>query len=177
MDKKINLYKLIRNYLDFPKKGILFRDVNPVFRNNVALNFISHQFSRTFDKKHIDTVAGIESRGFILATALALELKKGIILVRKAGKLPGLTIKKSYDIEYGNAIMEIQKDAVRHGERVLIADDLIATGGTAIVAADLIEQLGGSIAAFAFVVELANLGGANKLRNRGYNVHSLAVYD
>ena len=112
-----------------------------------------------------------------MATALGLTLNKGIILIRKAGKLTGPTIRKSYNIEYGSAIMEIQKDAVTSGEKVLVADDLIATGGTAAVSAQLIEQLGGRIAAFAFLVDLAYLEGSKELRSKGYNIHSLAVYN
>jgi adenine phosphoribosyltransferase len=174
---EFDLYRLIRNYLNFPKEGILFRDVNPVFRNSAALKCICDQFLRTLQGYQIDIVAGIESRGFILATALGLKLNKGIILIRKAGKLPGLTIRKSYNIEYGSAIMEIQKDAISSGEKVLVADDLIATGGTASVSAQLIEELGGKIAAFAFLVELAYLEGSKELRSKGYTVHSLAVFD
>jgi adenine phosphoribosyltransferase len=174
---EFDLYKLIRNYLNFPKEGILFRDVNPIFRDSAALKCICDLFLRTLQRYQIDIVAGIESRGFILATALGLKLNKGIILIRKAGKLPGLTIRKSYNIEYGSAIMEIQKDAVTSGEMVLVADDLIATGGTAAVSAQLIEQLGGRIAAFAFLVDLAYLQGSKELRSKGYNIHSLAVYD
>jgi adenine phosphoribosyltransferase len=174
---ELDLYKLIRNYLNFPKEGILFRDVNPIFRDSAALKCICDQFLRTLQRYQIDIVAGIESRGFILATALGLKLNKGIILIRKAGKLPGLTIRKSYNIEYGSAIMEIQKDAVTSGEMVLVADDLIATGGTAAVSARLIEQLGGRIAAFAFLVDLAYLQGSKELRSKGYNIHSLAVYN
>lgn len=174
---QFDLSKLIRSYLNFPKEGILFRDVNPIFRNSSALKCICDQFLRILQRYQIDIVAGIESRGFILATALGLKLNKGIILIRKAGKLPGLTIRKSYNIEYGSAIMEIQKDAITSGEMVLVADDLIATGGTAAVSAQLIEQLGGRIAAFAFLVELAHLEGSKQLRGKGYNIHSLAVYD
>ena len=175
--KQINLHDLICDCPDFPKQGILFKDINPVFRSNDALNYISNEFYHTFSKSKVDNVAGIESRGFVIATALALKLGKGMIMIRKAGKLPGKTIKKSYQIEYGNAIMEIQKDAVMQGHSILIADDLIATGGTAIAAAQLIEELGGIVAGFAFIIELTSLDGARKLRKMGYKVHSLTVYD
>lgn len=171
-----DLSKLINEYPDFPKQGILFRDINPVFRNIPALNHISNEFYSKFSNVELDYISGIESRGFIVATALAVKFGKGMIMIRKAGKLPGETIKKSYDIEYGSAIMELQKDAVKRDQSILIADDLIATGGTAVAAARLVEELGGIVAGFAFVIELKSMDGANKLRKMGYRVHSLMVY-
>lgn len=173
----MNLDRIITKHPDFPKPGILFRDINPVFRNAGALKYLADAFSRAFPKSKFDSVAGIESRGFVVATALAMKAGKGVIMIRKAGKLPGNTVKKSYDIEYGNATMEIQDGAVKKGSRVLIADDLIATGGTAVAAAQLVEELGGKVAGFAFVIELAGLRGAERLRAMGYNVESLVVYD
>jgi adenine phosphoribosyltransferase len=122
-------------------------------------------------------VAGIESRGFIIATALALRFGKGIVMIRKAGKLPGRTVKKSYDIEYGTAIMELQQDAIDKGDNILIADDLIATGGTAVAAAHMIEEMGGKVAGFAFIIELSDLKGADRLREMGYTVESLVTFD
>jgi adenine phosphoribosyltransferase len=121
-------------------------------------------------------VAGIESRGFIVATALALRFGRGIVMVRKAGKLPGRTVKKSYDIEYGSAVMELQQDAIDKGNSILIADDLIATGGTAVAAAQMIKELGGKVAGFAFIIELSDLKGADRLRKMGYNVVSLVSF-
>ena len=174
--KQVNLRDIIVNYSDFPKSGILFRDVNPVFKRNDALNFIADEFYRFYSKAKLDTVAGIESRGFIMATALALKLCKGVVMVRKAGKLPGTTLKKSYDIEYGSAVIEIQQDAINEGENILIADDLIATGGTARATAQLIEELGGNVAGFAFIIELSDLKGADKLREMGYKVESLVTF-
>jgi adenine phosphoribosyltransferase len=173
---RIDLHRLIHTCPDFPRQGILFRDINPVFRNNEALNYISDEFYCRFRKFKIDYIGGIESRGFVIGTALALKFGKGMIMIRKAGKLPGQTIKKSYNIEYGSAVMEIQKDAVNNDQRILIADDLIATGGTAIAAARLVEESGGKVAGFAIVIELAALNGAKKLRKMGYEVYSLAVY-
>jgi adenine phosphoribosyltransferase len=174
--KQINLRDIIINYPDFPKQGILFRDINPVFKRNDALNYIADEFYRVYNKSKVDMVAGIESRGFIIATALALRFGRGIVMIRKAGKLPGRTVKKSYDIEYGAAIMEIQQDAIEKGSGILIADDLIATGGTAEAAAQMIKELGGKIAGFAFIIELSDLKGANKLRKMGYNVESLVTF-
>ena len=174
---KLNLDRIIGKHQDFPKPGILFRDINPVFRNPDALKFIASEFSRKFSKTRYDATAGIESRGFVVATAVGMKAGKGVIMIRKVGKLPGPTIKKSYDIEYGNATMELQTDAVKKGQRVLIVDDLIATGGTAVAAAQLVEELGGKVAGFGFVIELAGLKGADRLRQMGYRVESLVVYD
>lgn len=174
--KQVNLRDIIANYPDFPKQGILFRDINPVFKRNDALNYIADEFYRIYNKSKVDMVAGIESRGFIIATALALRFGSGILMVRKAGKLPGRTLKKSYDIEYGTAIMEIQQDAIDKGKNILIADDLIATGGTAEAAAQMIKELGGNIAGFAFIIELSDLKGADRLRRMGYNVESLVTF-
>ncbi len=175
--KRIDLHKLIRDCPNFPKQGVLFRDISPVFRNNEALNYIADEFQGILKSHKFDTIVGIESRGFIVATVLALRFGKGLIMIRKAGKLPGETIRKSYSIEYGTSIMEIQKDAISDGEAVLLADDLIAVGGTAEAAALLVEELGGKIAAFAFVIELAGLQGGRRLRQMGHDVNSLAVYD
>lgn len=173
---QVNLREIITNYPDFPKQGILFRDINPVFKRNDALNYIADEFYRIYSKAKVDMVAGIESRGFIVATALALRFGKGIVMVRKAGKLPGRTLKKSYDIEYGTAIMELQQDAIDKGNSILIADDLIATGGTAVAAAQMIKELGGKVAGFAFIIELSDLKGADMLRKMGYNVESLVTF-
>lgn len=175
--EEIDLYEIIQAYPNFPKQGILFRDINPVFRSNDAMNFVCSEIYRRFKNIKIDCIAGIESRGFVLSSVVAMKLGKGMIMIRKAGKLPGETIGKSYNIEYGNAIMEIQKNSIERGQNILIADDLIATGGTAMAAAYLIEELGGIVAGFAFVVELADLNGATLLRNKGYKVHSLVVYN
>jgi adenine phosphoribosyltransferase len=175
--KNLDLTRIIKTFPDFPKRGIIFRDINPVFGSYDALNYISEEFCRRIPESNIDCIVGIESRGFVIATALAITIGKGLVLVRKAGKLPGQTLKQPYDIEYGNAIMEIQKDSIKNGQRVLIADDLIATGGTAIAAERLVVQLGGKIVGFAFVIELASIGGARKIRKLGYEVYSLVVYE
>ena len=174
--KQFDLRDIVASYPDFPKPGILFRDINPVFKRNDALNHIADEFHRLYGKARVDAVAGIESRGFVIATALALKFGKGVVMVRKAGKLPGKTLKKSYDIEYGSAIMELQQNAIKKGENILIADDLIATGGTAVAAAQLVEEVGGKVAGFAFIIELSDLHGADRLRKMGYNVQSLVTY-
>ncbi len=171
-----HVQNLIRNYPDFPKQGILFKDINPVFRDGRSLDILGNHFYDQFHKVDVDYIAGIEARGFILSTLLGLKFNKGVIMIRKAGKLPGTTVKQAYDIEYGTAIMELQSDSLRKGDRILVADDLLATGGTALAAASLVEDLGGSVAGFAFVMELSSLDGGKLLRERGYRVHSMVVY-
>lgn len=171
----MNLETIIRSFPDFPKKGILFRDISPVLRNPEAMQYVIDQFYEYYNKMKVDLIAGIESRGFIFACALGLKFKKGIVMIRKQGKLPGDTLRLAYDIEYGNAIMEIQQDAINEGQNALIVDDLIATGGTAKASAELIEKLGGNITGFAFVIELTSLKGREQLK--GYEVYSLVKYD
>ena len=170
----MNIREKISEYPDFPKKGILFRDFSPILRDPSALSFIVDEFSKTFHPNDVDIFAGIESRGFPIACALALKYNKGMFMVRKQGKLPGKTVKKSYKIEYGSAVMEIQKDVIEKGQRVLICDDLLATGGTADASAKLIEKVGGTIAGFAFIIELTDLNGINKIKN--YKCESLVRY-
>jgi adenine phosphoribosyltransferase len=170
----MNLKKKIRDVQDFPKPGILFRDITPILKDPKAFSYVAEKFAEIFPKKSFDMVAGIESRGFIFGAALAVKAGKGLVIVRKQGKLPGKTITRSYDIEYGNATMEIQKDAVKKGDRVLIIDDLLATGGTAKAAAHLIENLGGKVIGMGFVIELAMLKGMRKLSK--YNAKALVRY-
>ena len=170
----MNLRERITEYSNFPKRGILFRDFSPVLRDPSALSFIIDEFSKTFHPNDVDVFAGIESRGFPIACALALKYNKGMFMIRKQGKLPGKTVKKSYEIEYGNAVMEIQKDIIGKGQRVLICDDLLATGGTADASAKLIEKIGGIVAGFAFIIELTELNGINKIKN--YKCESLVRY-
>jgi len=125
----------------------------------------------------MNKIAAIESRGFIIGALLAMRLSKGLVLIRREGKLPGPTIKQSYSIEYGTRIMEIQNDGILSGEKILIADDLLATGGTAIAAASLVEKLGGKVVGFVFIICLNYLEGMDKLRNHGYSVKSILEYD
>jgi adenine phosphoribosyltransferase len=170
----MNLKNIIEEYPNFPKKGILFRDISPILRNPAALSHVVDEFSKLFHINDVDVLAGIESRGFPLACALSLRYNKGMMMIRKQGKLPGATVKKAYDIEYGKAVMEIQKNAIKPGQRVLICDDLLATGGTAKAAAELIEKIGGKITGFAFMVELTDLNGMKKLTK--YRCESLVKY-
>jgi adenine phosphoribosyltransferase len=176
-DTKIDLKALIKNYNDFPKKGVIFRDVNPLFRNSVAIQVIAKQFIHQEELSKIDYIAGIESRGFTVASLLAKNYNKGMILVRKVGKLPGKTVKKTYNIEYGSSIIEIQEEAIKKGQTILIADDLIATGGTAIATAELIEEMGGTVFGLAVIIELVYLKGGDILRKKGYDVRSLVKYN
>ena len=170
----MNLKDKITEYSNFPKKGILFRDFSPILKDPSALSLVVDEFTKKFHPNDVDVFAGIESRGFILACALAQKYSKGMILLRKAGKLPGKTVKVSYSIEYGKAQMEIQKTALEKNERVLICDDLLATGGTAKAAAKLIEKLEANVVGFAFIIELTALKGIEKIKE--YRTESLVEY-
>ena len=170
----MNLKDKVAEYPNFPKKGILFRDFSPILKDPSALSYVVDEFAKKFHPNDIDVFAGIESRGFILACALAQKYNKGMILLRKAGKLPGKTVKVSYSIEYGKAQMEIQKTALEKNERVLICDDLLATGGTAKAAAKLVEKLEANVVGFAFIIELTALKGIEKIKE--YRTESLVEY-
>ena len=170
----MNLKDKIADYPNFPKKGILFRDFSPILKDPSALSYVADEFAKYFHPKDIDVFAGIESRGFILASVLASRYNKGMLMVRKAGKLPGKTVKLSYTIEYGKDTIEIQKDIVKDGQKILICDDLLATGGTAKATAKLIEKVGGKITGFAFLIELTELGGIKGISK--YNCKSLVKY-
>ena len=170
----MNLKEKINEYHDFPKKGILFRDFSPILKDPSALSYVVDELSKHFHPKNIDLFAGIESRGFLLASAMAIRYNKGMIMIRKAGKLPGKTVKQSYSIEYGNNTIEIQNNSITKGDRILICDDLLATGGTAKATGKLIEKMGGKIAGFAFIIELTELKGIKEISK--YNCKSLVKY-
>jgi len=170
----MNLKRIISEYPNFPKKGILFRDFSPILNNPAAMSFVVEEFSKRFHPGDIDVFAGIESRGFITASILAQKYNKGMVMLRKAGKLPGKTVKISYTIEYGKAVLEIQKNVLKKDERVVICDDLLATGGTANAAAKLVEKIGAKVTGFAFIIELTGLNGNKKLSN--YKTVSLVQY-
>jgi adenine phosphoribosyltransferase len=171
----VNLISTIRDIPDFPKPGIVFRDITTLLANPEAFDFVNAEMIRFGREKDVTHIAGIESRGFIFAGAVARELKLPLVLVRKAGKLPAATIAESYDLEYGSATIEVHEDALTKGDRVLLIDDLLATGGTAVAAVKLIEKLGATVAGLAFVVELSFLPGRKKLPN--YDILSLVDYD
>ena len=151
----------IRNAPDFPKPGIQFKDITPLLEVPELFNEVVSIFYDRYKEKNIDVIVGIESRGFIFAAPIALKLNCAFVLARKGGKLPLDTVKAHFDLEYGTDSIEIQKDAIKQGDRILIVDDLIATGGTAKATGALVERLGGQIVSFAFLIELIGLGGAN----------------
>jgi adenine phosphoribosyltransferase len=169
------LKKLIREVPDFPKKGILFYDITTLLKDKLGFARLIDALSEHYIGKEIDLVIGMEARGFIFGPALAYRLNAGFVPVRKPGKLPAETEKISYDLEYGSNSLEMHKDAIEPGQRVLIVDDLLATGGTAVATAKLASGLGGQIAGLAFLVELDFLRGREKLAK--YDVFSLLHYD
>src|ERR1700704_5116038 len=169
------LKRLIREVPDWPKKGILFYDITTLLKDKVGFATLIDQFSEHYISHKVDLVLGMEARGFIFGPALAYRLNAGFVPVRKPGKLPAETEKVSYDLEYGSNSLEMHKDAIEKGQRVLIVDDLLATGGTAVATAKLASSLGAQIAGLAFVVELDFLRGREKLAK--YDVFSLLHYD
>jgi adenine phosphoribosyltransferase len=170
-----NLKKLIREVPDFPKPGILFYDITTLLRDRDGLRCAIDALCDHYRDAKVDVVLGIEARGFIFAPALAYALRAGFVPVRKPKKLPSECLRVSYDLEYGTDSLEMHKDAVTSGNRVLIVDDLLATGGTAAAVARLVEQAGGTVAGLGFVVELTFLNGRAKLSGR--EVFSLLQYD
>jgi adenine phosphoribosyltransferase len=170
-----HLKQLIREVPDFPKQGILFYDITTLLKDREGFRHTIDALKRQYEKLGVDLVIGIEARGFIFAPALAYALDAGFVPVRKPKKLPAERARVSYALEYGTDSLEIHRDAVNKGSRVLIVDDLLATGGTARATTHLVEQLGGTVVGIAFVVELTFLGGREKLD--GYEVFSLLQYD
>ena len=166
--------KIIRDIPDFPKKGIVFRDITTVLKDGDALESAIDEMKKFIAGKKFDFIVSPEARGFIFGMPLAYSLKKGFIPIRKKGKLPADTFQESYDLEYGHDIIEIHKDAVSDGAGVYIVDDLLATGGTAKVAAKLIEKAGGNVKGFIFFIELENLMGREALSE--YDVFSVVKY-
>ena len=164
----------IRHVPDFPKAGILFYDVTTLLRDPQGLRTTIDSLSLPFEGRGIDLVVGIESRGFILGAAVADRIGAGFVLVRKVGKLPSATIQASYSLEYGTDSLEMHKDAIEPGQRVLIVDDLLATGGTAAAAVSLVKRLGGTVEGLAFLIELLELKGRDKLQ--GEQVTTILQY-
>ena len=171
---RIDYKSAIRDIPDFPKKGILFRDITTLLGRADIFQKVIDDFAKKYGSKKIQKIAGIESRGFIFGTPLAYKLKAGVIPIRKKGKLPHKIVSASYALEYGTDTLEMHEDAIRPGERVLIVDDLLATGGTARATAELVEKVGGKIVGFAFLIELAFLNGRKNLP--GHDVFSLIQY-
>ncbi len=170
----INLSEKIRDIPDFPRQGIIFKDITTLLKDADALRYAIDQMAEHYSEQAIDLVVGIESRGFILGTPLAYLLGTGFVPVRKLGKLPAKSVSVEYALEYGNATLEIHEDAVSRGQRVLICDDLLATGGTARATIDLVTRLGGQVVSLAFLVELTFLHGRRHLG--AYDVLSLITY-
>jgi adenine phosphoribosyltransferase len=168
------LKEYIRDIPDFPKKGILFKDITPLLRDAEAFHASVTLLSQNYASREIDAVVGIESRGFIFASAVAANLRIGLVPVRKKGKLPWTTEKVTYQLEYGEDTLEIHKDAIAKGSRVLIIDDLLATGGTALAVCQLIQKLGGSVEGIGCLIELGFLGPRDRLK--GYDIFSLIQY-
>ena len=169
----MDLKKYIRSIQDYPKKGILFRDITTLIKDKGAFKECIDQMSKIVDTLNCDKIAGIESRGFIFSSPLSYNLSKPNILMRKKNKLPAEKYSVDFELEYGNATLEIHKDSISTDEKVVIIDDLIATGGTAEAAAKLVEKSGGKVLGFLFVINLFDLGGKKSLEKQGYKTFSL----
>lgn len=170
-----DLKEIIRNIPDFPKKGIVFRDITPLIGEGEAFKYVIDEFAKRYKNKKIDYIVSVESRGFIFGAALAYVIGAGLIPVRKKGKLPHETYQVTYDLEYGKDTLEIHKDALEKGKNVLILDDLLATGGTTRATIDLVNKLGGKVLEVAFVIELEFLKGREKIKD--VPIFSLVKYD
>ena len=167
----------IRTIVDFPHEGIMFRDVTTLFADPRGFRMAVDQMLHPYAGQRIDKVVGLEARGFILGGAIAHQLGTGFVPIRKKGKLPGATISQAYTLEYGEAVMEIHDDAIAAGERILLVDDLLATGGTAEAGTSLIERLGGEIVSCSFIIDLPALGGRQKLEAMGMDVQIVCDFD
>ena len=167
------LKEIIRDIPDFPKPGIVFKDITPILKNHESFKRVIDAFVDRYSGQKIDHIVGVESRGFLFGAPLAYQLGAGCLLIRKKGKLPYDTIEASYDLEYGSATIEMHTDSVTAGENVIVIDDLLATGGTAAASCELLRKQGANIIECAFVVELAFLNGRDKLNE---NIHSLVTY-
>ena len=172
-----DIKRYIRTLPDYPKKGIMFRDITTLLADAHGFRATIDELMWPFLREGIDYVVGIEARGFILGGAVAHELGKGFIPFRKKGKLPFHVIGRDYELEYGVDTMEVHADAMGEGDRVLIIDDLIATGGTAAAAIDLVQATGAEVVAAAFIVDLPDLGGSKKLRDKGVKLHTLVEFE
>jgi adenine phosphoribosyltransferase len=171
----LGLCGLIRDIPNFPKPGILFRDITPLLADPAGLSLAVEVLTQPFRSKHIDVVVGAESRGFIFGTAVARNLSAGFVPIRKPGKLPAAKRSLTYDLEYGTDTLEIHADAIKPGQRVLLVDDLLATGGTMKACCDLVEQLGGDIQGIAILIELADLAGCKQLAR--WPLHCVLSYE
>jgi adenine phosphoribosyltransferase len=167
----------IRTVPDWPEPGVMFRDITPLLKDPRTLRVLVDLFVHRYMGRQLDLVAGIDARGFILGAIVAYELNLGFVPIRKKGKLPYLTVAEEYELEYGSATVELHADACRQGDRVLLIDDLVATGGTMIAGARLVERLGGVVVEAAAIVDLPELGGSARLREAGIPLHVLATFE
>lgn len=172
----LNIHDYIRDIADFPKDGIIFKDITPLLGHPSALALAIETMANPFRTEHIDVVAGAESRGFIFGTALAQSLSAGFVPIRKPNKLPHTTHSAEYDLEYGSDILQIHTDAIKPGQRVLLADDLLATGGTMGACCELVKELGGEVIGLTFLIELGFLEGRKKLTPYEDRIHSVITY-
>lgn len=175
-DLEEELRSVIRAVPDFPKRGIVFRDITPVLMEPSLCGRVLDAMANIYSKQEIDKIAGIDSRGFLFGFMLAQRLGKPFVMVRKKGKLPYDTLQHAYELEYGSAEIEIHTDAVEPGEKVLIHDDLLATGGTADAAAHLVKKAGGTVAGFSFFIELSGLNGVQLLETHSQNIVNLVAF-
>ena len=173
----MDIKSVIRTIPDYPKKGILFRDITTLWQDAGGFRHVVDQLVWPYAGVRIDKVAGIEARGFVLGGAIAHQLSVGFIPVRKKGKLPGAVISEEYDLEYGTDTVEMHQDAIKEGENILLVDDLIATGGTAAAAIKLIRHAGGTVIGAAFVIDLPDIGGARRVAGMGVNVRTLCEFE
>ena len=172
----MNLKKYIRSIPDYPKKGILFRDITTLIKDSKAFNYSIDQIIDISNKLEFDKIAAIESRGFVFASAVSYKLKKPFIMMRKKNKLPAEKVSVDFQLEYGTATLEVHKDSINSGEKILIIDDLIATGGTAEAGAKLVEMCKGKVSGFIFIINLFDLGGNQKLKDKSYFTKSLIEF-
>ncbi len=177
MPKAKPIKDYIRTIVDFPHEGIMFRDVTTLFADPRGFRMAIDQLLHPYAGLRIDKVVGLEARGFILGGAVAHQLSVGFVPIRKKGKLPGTVISEEYHLEYGEAVVEVHDDAIAAGEKILVVDDLLATGGTAEAGIKLVERLGGEIIGCAFVIDLPELGGRAKLEAMGMDVHALCEFE
>ena len=173
----MDLKSVIRTIPNWPKQGVMFRDITTLLKDAKAFNYVIDKLCERYKNDNIDLVAGIESRGFILGGAVAHRLHKGFVPIRKEGKLPAKTNKEHYELEYGRAVVEVHVDAIPKGARVLLVDDLIATAGTLMASINLIEKLGGQVIECAVIIELPDLHGREKIEAKGYILFSMVQFE
>lgn len=174
VEKKIK--DVVRSVPDWPEKGVMFRDITPIFQHHDVLHAVFEAFTARYREMKIDVIAGVDARGFLLGVTIAYQLKIPFVPIRKKGKLPWKTISEEYALEYGTAAVQVHEDACKKGDRVVIFDDLIATGGTMIAAANLMRRLGGEVLEAAAIIDLPDLHGSEKIKQANIPVYALSTY-